>query len=156
MTAFVTTSVIGLIRIKPGVTGAAEAPRLCPCCELLRCAVGVHEQCKACMYFMPPQTSRNLSSELCTAVCVLLLQTWRQQSWQYGAHDGVFVQVQALVPSPCKDDTAEDSDKSTRGSSDGSGSAKEGSKPSSTRSSGSSKVLSKTWFIRLRPDKPPS
>jgi hypothetical protein len=88
----------------------------------------------------------------CVPLRVMLLQTWRQQSWQYGAHDGVFVQVQALVPSPCKDDTSDVSDKSARSSSDGSASAKDGSKTSSS----SSKVLSKTWFIRLRPDKPPS
>jgi hypothetical protein len=77
------------------------------------------------------------------------LQTWRQPSWQYGSHDGVFVQLQALIPRQSDDDT---SDKGMRDSSDGSG-KKDSPKAAS---SGSSTVLNKTWFIRLRPDKPPS
>jgi hypothetical protein len=80
---------------------------------------------------------------------VLLPQTWRQQSWQCGAHDGVFVQLQALV-SRQDDDT---SDKGPRSSSDASSS---GSKAAGASSSSSSTVLNKTFFIRLRPNKPPS
>jgi hypothetical protein len=77
------------------------------------------------------------------------LQTWRQPSWQYGSHDGVFVQLQALIPRQLEDDTL---DKGIRDSSDGSGKKDNGK----AASSGSSMVLNKTWFIRLRPDKPPS
>lgn len=81
--------------------------------------------------------------------CLLCLQTWRQQSWQHGAHDGVLVQVQALIPRRGADDTT---DKGPRGSSDG-GSSNGGAEAAS---SSSTTVLNKTWFIRLRPDKPPS
>jgi hypothetical protein len=81
---------------------------------------------------------------------VCCLQTWRQQSWQHGAHDGVLVQVQALIPRRTADDTT---DKGQRSSSDG-GSSDGGADAAS--SSSSNTVLNKTWFIRLRPDKPPS
>lgn len=97
--------------------------------------------CSACVAI-------KLMSFMCLT-CLLCVdsQTWRQPSWQYGAHDGVFVQLQALIPRPSQDDT---SDKGARDSSDGSGSkAADGSCKSSV-------VLNKVWFVRLRPDKPPS
>lgn len=80
------------------------------------------------------------------AAC-LPVQTWRQQSWQCGQHDGVFVQLQATVPRKADDDT---SDKGPRSSSS------DGSSSKAAPSISSTTVLNKTWFIRLRPNKPPS
>jgi len=80
------------------------------------------------------------------------MQTWQQPSWSYGAHDGVFVQLQGLIPRPIDDDTTDKG--APHGSSDG-GAGADPNKASGS-SSGSNKVLSKTWFIRMRPNKPPS
>lgn len=81
-------------------------------------------------------------------------QTWKQSSWQYGSADGVFVQVQALVPQqrlplPADDDTA------ARDS--GASKAQEDAQQAADGAGGGAPtLLNKTFFIRLRPDKPPS
>eukprot|EP00878_Enallax_costatus_P032969 GHUV01036329.1.p1 GENE.GHUV01036329.1~~GHUV01036329.1.p1 ORF type:complete len:241 (+),score=100.73 GHUV01036329.1:90-812(+) len=66
-------------------------------------------------------------------------QTWRQQSWPFGAHDGIFVQLQALLKQSDSSSTNGKSDQQKGKAADGS----------------SSNILRKTWFIKLRENKPP-
>lgn len=82
------------------------------------------------------------------------MQTWQQPSWSCGAHDGVFVQLQALIPRPIDDDTTDQG--APHSSSDGGVGADSNKASGGSSGSSSNKVLRKTWFIRLRPSKPPS
>lgn len=65
-------------------------------------------------------------------------QTWRQvQNWPFGAHDGVFVQLQALLKQPNGSNGSKADQQKAKAASD------------------SSSTLRKTWFIKLRENKPP-
>lgn len=96
----------------------------------------------------------NSNARLIAGVCVPgVLQTWRQPSWQCGSHEGVFVQVQALIPLPLP---ADDDDTTDRDARDSSSKGHEAQAADGATGSGTPTLLNKTFFIRLRPDKPPS
>lgn len=79
-------------------------------------------------------------------------QTWRQPAWQFGSHEGVFVQVQALIPQPLP----ADDDTTDRNARDSGSKGQQDAQAADGAGSGTPTLLNKTFFIRLRPDKPPS